>query len=271
MILTSQSFSRNQIRLELFALVLRLRFILVVCGTTLVVSGTLYSEVIKVAVAANFSDTVVKISQGFQAKTGHELIISKGSTGQLYTQIIQGAPFDVFLSADTLRPEMAEQRGLTIQGTRFTYAVGRLVIYSTNWGSVIGPEIMDEVVAGKIAIANPSVSPYGAASMEVINNFQISKDIKTKFIKGNNVAQVFQFVATGNVDIGFIALSQISLINKGSWWLVPEIYHTQIGQAAVLLRRARMNAGAFDFMDYLKSSEAKQILREFGYQEPENG
>ena len=262
---------RNVIRFKLLPLILEFYLILIVFGSALVISSPIYSDVVKVAVAANFSDTVLIISQGFKDKTGHQLIISKGSTGQLYAQIIQGAPFDVFLSADTLRPLMAEEQGLTIKGSRFTYAIGRLVIYSTNFESIIGPEIMDEAVAGKIAIANPLVSPYGVAAMEFINKFQFLEKTKVKLIKGNNVAQVFQFVATGNVDIGFIALSQIPLINKGSWWIIPEVYHTQIGQDAVLLRHAGRNTAAFDFMAYLKGPEAKRIIREFGYQEPKDG
>lgn len=222
-----------------------------------------------VAVAANFAQPAKMLAARFMEKTGHTLKISTGSTGQLYAQIANGAPFDVFLSADAERPRKLEERGLGVAGSRFTYAVGRLVLWSPGADTVGGPfeAAFKSRPHRSIAIANPDLAPYGAAAREALRAKGLWKDVKGRLVFGQNIAQTHAMVATGNAEIGFVAQSQIkNRGQKGAKWPVPAETHAPINQDAVLLTRARDNVAAHDFVSFLKGDSAKKIIEDFGYE-----
>ncbi len=224
------------------------------------------AEEVRIAVAANFTDAAKEIGTLFEHKSGHRPLFSFGSTGQLYAQIAQGAPFDVFLAADQARPEQAIAEGLAVPGSRFTYARGRLVLYSREAGRVEGQRSL--LVGGfdKLAIANPETAPYGAAAIEAMKALGSYDKLAPKLVRGNNIAQTFQFVATGNAELGFVALSQLAVDRGGSRWLVPAGLHTPIAQDAVLLERGRDNETARAFLAYLKSEAARAVVARHGYE-----
>ena len=232
------------------------------CGVASVASA---AEV-KAAVAANFTATMKELAAKFEAKTGDKVTLSFGSSGKLYTQIVNGAPYDVFLSADTARPEQLEQEGGAVKGSRFTYAMGRLALWSAQpelvdaEGTVLNSEKFE-----RLAIANPKTAPYGAAAVEVLQGLGLYEKIEPRIVQGDNIAQTYQFVATGNAQLGFVALAQVKAKPSGSWWQIPQDYYTPIRQDAVLLKSAADNKAARALLDYLRSPEAKQIIEQSGY------
>lgn len=225
---------------------------------------------LKVAVAANFAQTLKEISTVFEKDTGHKLAITQGSTGKLYAQISQGAPFEVFLSADDETPEKLITEGKAISGTRFTYAIGRLALWSPR------PDLVDE--GGQVlktdkfrflAIANARVAPYGRAAVQVMQKLGVLASIEPRVVQGESITQTFQFVSTGNAQLGFVALSQISengKIKSGSAWIVPENLHEQLRQDAVLLNPGKDSPAASALLNFLKSDKAKKIIASHGYQ-----
>ena len=219
----------------------------------------------KVAVAANFAEPVKEIGVLFERTTGHKLVLSFGATGQFYAQITQGAPFEVLLSADKAVPAQAVADGFGVAGTTFTYAVGRLVLFSQTKGLVDGEATLKDGKFAKIAIANPAVAPYGAAAVEVLKALGAYDALLPKIVQGNTIAQAFQFVATGNADVGFIALSQVVLNVEGSRWIVPATLHSPIAQDAVLLKTGAGNDAANAFLSFLRGAEARVIIEKFGY------
>jgi len=218
-----------------------------------------------VAVAANFSRVARDLAQRFEQASGHQVVLSSGSTGQLFTQIAQGAPFEVFLAADETRPRKALEDGLAVPDTAFTYAVGRLVLFSTNAALVRGEQTLREAHFEKLAIANPVTAPYGAAAMEVLTRLGVLAALQERLVRGTNIAQTHQFVVTGNAELGFVALSQISDDDSGSRWIVPASLHTPIRQDGVLLRRGAQSAAARAFLDYLQSPAARRRIEAYGY------
>lgn len=221
------------------------------------------------AVAANFTAPAQDIADAFQKKTGNTVTLSFGASGQLYAQITQGAPFDVFLSADAARPRAAETAGWGAAGRRFTYAIGKLVLWSADPAAVdAAGSILKKGTFRHIAIANPKTAPYGAAGIEVLQNLDVYKATAPKIITGENISQTLQFVASGNAEIGFVALSQVIAKNTGSRWLVPEDLYSPILQDAILLKTGQRNAIAKAFMAFLKSGEAREIIARYGYALP---
>jgi len=218
-----------------------------------------------VAVAANFTDAAKQIAAAFKEKTGHNAILSFGSSGQFYTQITQDAPFQIFLSADDERPRKLVEEGLGVPDSRFTYAIGRLVLWSRDPNLVKGEETLRRAGFAKLAICNPAAAPYGAAAVETMRSLKLYDTLKPKFVEGANIAQAFQFVDTGNAEIGFVALSQISGNDSGSRWMVPQDLYKPIRQDAVLLKKGANNEAATAFMDFLKGPEARAIIEKFGY------
>ncbi|MBO0664332.1 molybdate ABC transporter substrate-binding protein [Jiella sp. MQZ9-1] len=218
-----------------------------------------------VAVAANFTEPAKKIAAAFEKKTGDTVTLSFGSTGSLYTQVSQGAPYEVFLAADQARPKRAVEKGFAVKDSEFTYAVGALVLYSLKPGLVTGPEVLKAGRFSKLAIANPDTAPYGKAAIETISKLGISGTLSDKIVKGNNIAQAYQFVASGNADLGFVALSQVIKTKGGSRWIVPAKDHTPIRQDAVLLNTGKTNPAAKAFIDFLKGPEAAKIIKSYGY------
>jgi molybdate transport system substrate-binding protein len=219
-----------------------------------------------VAVAANFTEAAKEIATVFKAQTGHEALLSFGASGQLYTQITQGAPFQVFLSADADRPKQAIDDRLAVPDSRFTYATGKLVLWSKNPSLVASEAALRESHFNKLAVANPASAPYGAAAIEALKKLGLFDQLQAKIVEGNNIAQTYQFIDTGNAEIGFIALSQIVGNNSGSRWLVPQALYTPIHQDAVLLVTGATNPAANDFISFLKGPEARAIIEKYGYE-----
>jgi len=224
---------------------------------------------VKVAVAANFAEPAREIAARFKARTGHDTSLSIGSSGQLYAQVVNGAPFDVLLSADRERPAKAEAEGVGVAGSRFTYATGRLVLYSRRPGLVDGKgAVLHAPTFRKIAIADPRTAPYGAAAVEAMRKLGVYQALRPKLVQGASIAQAYQFVETGAAELGFLALSQVAGGEGGSRWLVPASLHTPIDQQAVLLKTGADNAAARAFLAFLKSGEARAIIRRYGYEAP---
>ena len=218
-----------------------------------------------VAVAANFTDAASEIAAAFAEATGHEAVLSFGATGQFYTQISQGAPFEVLLAADDKRPTLAVDENHGVAGTVFTYAIGQLVLYSAEQGRVIGAETLKAGDFSKLAIANPQTAPYGQAAVETMTALDVYETLRPKTVQGQNIGQAYQFVATGNAEIGFVALGQVSRSEAGSRWVVPQELYQPIRQDAVLLKRGGDNPAAAAFLEFLKGAEASAIIEKYGY------
>ena len=231
--------------------------------------GQALAAEVKVAVAANFTEPAKAIAARFKARTGHDATLSFGSSGQFHAQIANGAPFEVFLSADRERPEKAEAEGLAVVGSRFTYAVGRLVLYSATPGLVDGKgAVLKTGRFQKIAIAAPRSAPYGEAAVETMRKLGVAQTLASKLVQGTSITQAYQFVETGAAELGFVALSQVIAVKGGSRWVVPATYHTPIDQQAVLLKTGVGDPAATAFMAFLKGGEAKAIIRKYGYEVP---
>jgi molybdate transport system substrate-binding protein len=218
-----------------------------------------------IAVAANFTEPAKAIAATFEAATGLKVVLSFGATGQLYAQIVHGAPFDVLLAADRTTPAKAVAEGLAVEGTAVTYAIGRLVLYSRDKAMVQGDKTLRDAKFSRIAIANPSTAPYGAAAIEVMTALGVRETLKARIVQGNSIAQTFNFVDTGNAELGFVALSQVVASEAGSRWLVPASLHTPIAQDAVLLKNAAAHPAAKAFLAYLLGPEARKLIERFGY------
>jgi molybdate transport system substrate-binding protein len=224
-----------------------------------------HADQTNVAVAANFTDAANEIAKVFKEKTGHEAILSFGSTGQLYTQITQAAPFEVFLAADDERPAKAIEEGFGVPGSQFTYAIGTIVLWSQDPDLVQGEETLKSGDFTKIAIANPEAAPYGAAAVQTMKELGVYDQLEPKLVQGNNISQTLQFVETGNAELGFIALAQVARNDDGSRWVVPEDLHDAIRQDAVLLKTGEDSEVAKAFVEFLQGPEATAIIKEFGY------
>ncbi len=223
----------------------------------------------QIAVAANFAAPMKAIIDLFEADTGHTVKASYGSTGKLYAQITNGAPFEALLAADQRRPELLEEAGLAVAGSRFTYAIGALVLWSAQADTVQdGPALLASGAFNKLSIANPKLAPYGEASMQTLEALDLTVAIAPKLVMGENIAQTYQFVDTGNADIGFVALSQVMAggeITKGSGWIVPGDLHEPIRQDAVILTRGKDDPAVTALFDYLRGDQAQGVIRSFGY------
>ena len=221
----------------------------------------------QVAVAANFTEPAKQIAAAFQKATGDTAILSFGASGAFYTQISHGAPFEVFLSADADRPRRAEQDGLAVRGSRFTYAVGRLMLYSATLG-VVDPagKVLKSGSFVHIAIADPEAAPYGTAAVETMQALGVYPALSGRIVRGSSITQAYQFVATGAAELGFVAQSQVIAVPGGSRWLVPKTLHKPIDQQAVLLKSGAANPVAKAFVKFLKGREAVAIIRRYGYE-----
>ncbi|MDD2273092.1 MAG: molybdate ABC transporter substrate-binding protein [Desulfuromonadaceae bacterium] len=246
-----------------------IKSLLTILITTLLAVPAMAAEV-NVAVAANFTAPMKQIAADFEKETGHKALLSFGGSGKFYAQIRNGAPFQLFLSADDEKPAQLIKDGLAVADSRFTYAVGTLVLWSAQPG-LVDPkgEVLSKGSFNKIAIANPKLAPYGSAAVEVLTKQGILTTLKHKFVWGENIAQTFQFVSTGNAELGFVALSQVmknGKITTGSAWVVPGKLHSPIRQDAVLLATGKDNTAAKALMSYLKTEKAKTIIRSYGYE-----
>jgi molybdate transport system substrate-binding protein len=245
-------------------------------GIKLVLSGVLLAAAqvanageVSAAVAANFQKPMEGIVAEFQKETGHTVKLSFGSSGKFYSQIKEGAPFDVFLAADEKNPKLLEEEGLAVKDSRFVYALGKLVLWSAQPGFVDDKGVvLTKGSYNKIAYADPKLAPYGLAAQETLQKMKLWDKVQTKLVTGESIAQTYQFAATGNAEMAFIALSQITKDGKqseGSFWLVPGELYNPIKQAAVQLTAAKDKDAAQAFLKYLKSGKALAIIRSFGY------
>ena len=225
---------------------------------------------VQVAVAANFTAPMRRIAAAFEADTGHKAMLSFGATGMFYAQIRNGAPFQLLLAADDETPARLEKEGLAVAGTRFTYAIGRLVLWSAQPGLVDDKgSILRRPGDGRIAVANPKLAPYGAAAVEALTRLGLLQTLQPRFVQGENIAQTYQFVATGNAPLGLVALSQVmedGRVARGSAWVLPATLHAPIRQDAVLLSGGKDNAAAVALAVYLRGDKARTILRSYGYE-----
>lgn len=227
------------------------------------------ADEVQVAVAANFLAPLQEIAKSFEKETGHQTLITSGATGQLFTQIQHGAPFEVMISADAKTPKKLVKNELALADSQFTYARGKLVLWSVD------PAVVDASGAvlksdkfKHLAIANPKTTPYGTAAMEALDKLGLTASLKSKLVEGDNISQAKQFVDTGNAEVGFVALSQIyknGKITKGSAWVVPLDLYAPIYQDAVLLKKGEDNPAATALLNYLKDNKAKAIMTTYGY------
>lgn len=228
-----------------------------------------HADEVLVAVAANFTAPMKIIASAFEKATGHKAELSFGSTGKLYTQIRNGAPFDVLLAADDETPAKLVKEGLAVPASRFTYAIGALVLWSAKPGFVDNEgAVLKKGAFAHLALAAPKLAPYGAAAMETLSKIGLMSALSPKFVQGENIAQAYQFVSTGNAELGFVALSQVyanGKLTSGSVWVVPtDLYHP-IRQDAVILTRGKINPAARDLVKFLKSKQAQDVIRSYGY------
>jgi len=224
------------------------------------------------AVASNFATAINQLAPGFERVTGHKLVASFGATGKLYAQIRNGAPFDVLLAADDDHPKRLEAEGVAVAGTRFTYAIGRLALWSPDPHRVdANGAVLRDGRFAHLAVANAKTAPYGAAAEQVMRRLGVWDRLEPRLVRGENIAQTFQFVITGNAELGFVALAQVRALppaRRGSHWLVPAELHEPLRQEAVLLRRGADKAAARALLDYLRASDVKSIIQNLGYATP---
>jgi molybdate transport system substrate-binding protein len=245
-----------------------LRWLSALCA--LLASAAALADEVQVAVAANFTAPMKLIAADFEKDTGHKALLTFGATGKFYAQISNGAPFEVFLAADDETPAKLEKEGKALNGSRFTYATGKLVLWSAQPGVVDAQgEVLKKGDFKKIAIAAPKLAPYGAAAVETMTKLGLQAALEPKLVQGESIGQAFSFVFTGNAELGFIALSQVyegGKLKSGSAWIVPESLHSPIRQDAVLLAKAKDNKAAVQLMAFLKTDKARAVIRSFGYE-----
>ncbi|HEV8077025.1 MAG TPA: molybdate ABC transporter substrate-binding protein [Marinobacter sp.] len=234
----------------------------------LIAASLASAEPLRIAVAANFTDTTRDLIALFEATTGHSVAASYGSTGKLYAQIENGAPFDVFQAADSARPEMLENSGGAVAGSRFTYARGTLALWSPEANVFSDPENwLASVDFKRLAIANPKTAPYGLAAQQVLENMRLWDALQPRLVRGDSSAQTFQFVATSNAQAGFVALSQVNAWQhgKGTLWVVPQQMYAPIDQQAVLLNHGKDKPVARQWLEFLRSPQALKMIKDYGY------
>ncbi|WP_199452984.1 molybdate ABC transporter substrate-binding protein [Marinobacter sp. bablab_jr008] len=230
--------------------------------------SNVYAGNLTLAVAANFTDTTASLVETFEAATGHQVTASFGSTGKLYAQIRNGAPFDVFMAADAQRPQLLESEGMAVPGSRFTYARGKLVLWSPETAAFLSPiAYLNEQPFSRLAIANPKTAPYGLAAQQVLEHLELWSPLQPKLVRGDSIAQTFQFIASGNAQAGLVALAQVKAWpdQDGTLWRIPQSYYAPIDQQAILLKRGADNTAARDWLAFLQSPEAVAIIQGYGY------
>jgi molybdate transport system substrate-binding protein len=224
---------------------------------------------VSVAVAANFTAPMQKIAVEFEKDTGHRALLSFGSTGKFYAQIKNGAPFEVLLAADDETPAKLVKEGAAVSDSRFTYAIGQLALWSAKPGFVDDKgEVLKQGAFAHLAIANPKLAPYGAAAVESLTRLGLLGSIEPRFVQGENIAQTYQFVSTGNAELGFVALSQVyedGKLKSGSAWMVPAGLHAPIRQDAVVLTKGKDNPAATELLKFLKTDKARAVIKSYGY------
>jgi molybdate transport system substrate-binding protein len=228
-----------------------------------------FAEQALVAIAANFIPPFHEIAIEFETASGHTLRVAAGASGTFYAQIKNGAPFDVFVSADMERPKLLEDEGLGVKGSRFTYAKGRLVLWSPDAELVKGEETLRSKTFKRLAIANPKTAPYGLAAMQAMQKLELWESLQPQIVMGENLGQTMGFVESGNAELGFLAFSQVmdqKIKAKGSRWDVPSNLHEPIKQDVILLRKGKDNPAAKALMEFVRGPQAKKIIERYGYE-----
>ncbi|MCG8414537.1 MAG: molybdate ABC transporter substrate-binding protein [Pseudomonadales bacterium] len=247
---------------------MRKRLPAVVLFQLLLCMTPVHAEQILVAVASNFSAPMERIATEFEEQTGHEINLVFGSSGRLFAQIRNGAPFQLFFSADQEKPQQLEAAGLTVQDSRFTYVIGSLVLWSSNAAlSIDGPDILDSEFK-RLALANSALAPYGRAAEEALEFFNKTATTRSRWVRGENIAQTYQFVETGNADLGFVAMSQVlsdGKITRGQGWVVPSDSHSPIRQDAVQIKYGRVCEVCGLYLDFMRSPRVADIVQAYGY------
>ena len=237
---------------------------------SLICLNTAWADEVQVAVAANFTAPIQAIAKDFEKDTGHTLVAAYGATGQFYAQIKNGAPFEVFLAADDSTPAKLEQEKEIVPGSRFTYAIGTLALWSAKEGYVDAKgDVLKQNAYKHLSIANPKAAPYGLAATQVLDKLKLTEATQGKIVEGQNITQAFQFVSTGNAELGFVALSQIykdGKVTSGSAWIVPSNLHDPIRQDAVILNKGKDSAAAKALVEYLKGPKAAAVIKSYGYE-----
>lgn len=237
--------------------------------STLLASLPALADEVQVAVAANFTAPMQKIAADFEKDTGHKAVLAFGATGKFYSQIKNGAPFEVLLAADDETPAKMEQEGLAVSGSRFAYAIGKLVLWSAKEGIVDAQgAVLKKGQFAHLALANPKLAPYGAAAMEAMFKLGVAGALQPKFVQGENIGQTYQFVQSGNAELGFVALSQVykdGKVSSGSAWIVPASLYAPIRQDAVITAAGKGKPAAEALMKYLKGDKAKAVIKAYGY------
>ena len=240
-----------------------------VCVIAVAMGTPAFAEQALVAVAANFVPPFREAAMEFEKATGHNLRVVSGSSGNFYSQIKNGAPFDVFFSADMERPKLLEEEGLGVTDTRFTYAIGRLVLWSPNADLVKGEETLRSKTFKRLAIANPKTAPYGVAAMQAMQKLELWENLQPQIVMGESLGQTMGFIESGNAQLGFVALSQVldpKIKGQGSRWDVPTHLHEPIKQDVILLTKAKDNQAAKALMEFIGSPQAKKIIERYGYE-----
>jgi molybdate transport system substrate-binding protein len=243
-------------------------FLSLVLFFTLAVTPALAEQVL-VAVAANFVPPFREVAMEFEKATGHNVRVASGSSGNFYTQIKNGAPFDIFLSADNERPKLLENEGLGVKGSRFTYAIGRLVLWSPDPDLVKGEDTLRSEKFKHLAIANPKTAPYGIAAMQAMQKLGVWESMQPRIVLGENLGQTMGFIESGNAELGFLALSQVmdpKIKGKGGRWDVPVNLHEPIQQDVVLLTKGKDNPAAKSLMEFMGGLQAMAIIERYGYE-----
>ena len=237
-----------------------------------VMAPSAFAETVLVAVASNFTKPMTEIAEAFEKSTGHSAKLSFGSSGKFVAQIENGAPFEVFMAADEENAVKLQTAGLAVADTRFTYALGKLVLWSATPGLVDDQgEVLGEGGFKHLALADPKLAPYGAAAVEVLKNLGLQEKLQPLIVQGENISQTHQFISTGNAELGFIALSQVienGKIAGGSGWIVPDDRHAPIRQDAILLSKGAENPAAPALLQFLKGPDAQAIIQKYGYNLP---
>lgn len=247
------------------SLICRFAGLVLACSVT-GAAGIACAATVPVAVAANFTASLQRLATDFQRRSGHTLLISSGSSGKLTAQIQNGAPYAVLLSADEVRPRQLIAAGLAVPGTQFTYAIGRLVLWSPRATEVDARGVVLHGPFTRLAIANPKTAPYGAAAMQVLQHLGLWMQVEKRLVYGESIAQTLQFVRSGNVPLGFVALAQVAHAQPaGSRWLVPQTLYDPLRQDAVLLKRGATQNAAREFLAYLRSPAARALIAADGY------
>lgn len=237
---------------------------------SLLFSAAAQADEVSVAVAANFTAPMQKIAADFEKDTGHKALLSFGATGKFYAQIKAGAPFEVLLTADEETPLKLEKEGAAVAGSHFTYAIGRLVLWSAKPGYVDDKgDVLKNGDFAHLSLASPKTAPYGAAGLDVMKKLGVLEAVQPKIVQGENIGQAYQFVASGNAELGFVALSQVwkdGKLTGGSAWIVPANLHEPIRQDAVLLEKGEGHAAAEALVKYLKGDKARAVIKSYGYE-----